>query len=65
MIHYKWGITIALVFIASIVACLSMGVTLLFGFVTTLLITSMILNAKGIKVKTPSEVINEAISLVK
>lgn len=65
MIHYKWGITIALVFIASIVACLSMGVTLLFGFVTTLLITSMILNAKGIKVKKTLSYALEGINSVK
>ncbi|GAU77925.1 Na+/H+ antiporter NhaC family protein [Fusibacter sp. 3D3] len=51
MIHQKWGLFIALVFIASIVTCLSLGVTLLYGFIVTLAVTSALLKAKGVRIK--------------
>ena len=51
MIHQKWGILIALVFITSIVTCLSFGVTLLYGFLVNLVITSALLKANGVKIK--------------
>lgn len=51
MIHQKWGIFIALFFIVSIVTCLSFGITLLYGFIVTLAITSTLLKVNGIKIK--------------
>lgn len=47
MVDQKWGILIAVMFISSIVLCLSMGVTLLYGFAFTLAATSIILKLKG------------------
>ncbi len=65
MIHYKWGITIAIVFIASILACLSVGVTLLYGFILTLIITSLILNMNGVSVQKTLSYAFEGIKSVK
>ncbi len=51
MVHHKWGISIALIFIVSIVFCLSAGVTLLYGFLMTLAITCILLKKNGIPIR--------------
>ncbi|MBF4694147.1 Na+/H+ antiporter NhaC family protein [Fusibacter ferrireducens] len=65
MIHQKWGIFIAVVFIVSIVTCLSLGITLLYGFLVTLVITSVLLKANGIELKKTLSYVLEGIGHAK
>lgn len=61
----RWGVIIAIVFTTSIITCLFIGISLVFGLLGTLLFAMIVLKGYGVKVKTTLGWIKEGILSVK